>query len=113
MDVNAGAGFENKDPNDNPTCPSFVAIFGESAALSKQLLDAERSRAPRRRRTPDPAWTLLYSTYRPATWPEGKIPVLSWGNGTCAQPEGYGALLRYIASQGFFIVAANNREVGK
>jgi hypothetical protein len=54
----------------------------------------------------------LYSVYYPAIWPEGKVPVLSWGNGTCAQPEGYGALLRYIASYGFFIVAPNCREVG-
>ena len=40
------------------------------------------------------------------------VPVITWGNGTCAQPEGYGSLLRYIASYGYFIVAANSREVG-
>lgn len=34
------------------------------------------------------------------------------GNGACAQPKGYGALLRLIASHGLFIVAANSREVG-
>jgi pimeloyl-ACP methyl ester carboxylesterase len=37
---------------------------------------------------------------------------VTWGNGTCAQPEGYGALLRYIASEGFVVVAANSRWVG-
>ena len=54
----------------------------------------------------------LYSVYYPANWPSTPVPVLAWGNGTCAQPEGYGALLRYIASYGFFIVASNCREVG-
>ena len=55
----------------------------------------------------------LYTVYRPSTWVEGeKYPVVTWGNGTCAQPEGYGALLRYVASQGFVVVAANSRYVG-
>ena len=104
MDSNVGAGFENavasSDVPGSATCPGFAAIFGEDPALTNQLLD-----------TGDLNFAL-YTVYRPANWPEGKIPIISWGNGTCAQPEGYGALLRYVASQGFFIVAANSRQVG-
>jgi hypothetical protein len=113
MDANIGKGFENPDPMDNGTCPGFAAIFGEDAKITNQLLDVGTQ--PCNATGPNTGACLdmkLYSIYRPANWPEGPIPVLSWGNGTCAQPEGYGALLRYIASYGFFIVAANNREVG-
>lgn len=113
MDSNVGAGFENKDPADDATCPSFAAIFNEDAKTTAQLLDTGTQ--PCNATAPNTGSCLdykLYSVFRPAKWPAGKIPVLSWGNGTCAQPEGYGGLLRYIASTGFFIVAANSREVG-
>ncbi|HVU02216.1 MAG TPA: hypothetical protein VHE30_10700 [Polyangiaceae bacterium] len=113
MDANVGVGFENTDPKDDATCPGFAALFKEDPAQTAQLLDT----GPQPCTTTDPNTGnclnyQLYSVYRPANWPEGKIPVLSWGNGTCAQPEGYGTLLRYIASNGFFVVAANSREVG-
>jgi hypothetical protein len=52
----------------------------------------------------------LYTMYRPMQLEEGKTyPLLTWGNGTCALPEGYGTLLRHVASHGFIIVAANTR----
>jgi hypothetical protein len=55
----------------------------------------------------------LYTVYRPALMKEGeKYPIITWGNGTCAQPEGYGALLRYVASYGYIVIAANSRYVG-
>lgn len=54
-----------------------------------------------------------YSVYRPGRYNEGeKLPIIVWGNGTCAWPEAYGPLLRYVASHGFFIVAPNSRWVG-
>lgn len=113
MDVNVGKGFENTDPKDDATCPGFTALFNESKALTDQLLDT----GPQPCTTTDPNTGsclnyTLYSVYRPAIWPKEPVPVLSWGNGTCAQPEGYGVLLRYVASHGFFVVAANSREVG-
>lgn len=114
MDANVGVGFENTNPNDDARCPSFVAAFaGEPTQLTTQLLDTGPQ--PCTTTVPNTGNCLnytLYSVYRPANWPSGQIPVLSWGNGTCAQPEGYGVLLRYIASYGFFVVAANSREVG-
>src|SRR6185436_6062572 len=104
MDPNVGQGFENPvnaaDVQGSPTCTTFAALFNEDQNLTDQLLDTAAIDF------------AVYTVYRPANWPAGKIPVLSWGNGTCAQPEGYGSILRYIASQGFFIVAANSREVG-
>jgi hypothetical protein len=113
MDVNVGAGFENVDPLDMAQCPAFVDLFKEDADMSAQLLDVGTQ--PCTATEPNTGSCLnfqLYTVYRPAIWPEGKIPVLSWGNGTCAQPEGYGTLLRHIASNGFFVVAANSRQVG-
>lgn len=54
-----------------------------------------------------------FSVYRPGRFNEGeKLPIIIWGNGTCAWPEAYGALLRYVASHGFVIIAANSRWVG-
>jgi hypothetical protein len=120
MDVNVGKGFENVDPADDATCngtagkPGFLSIFQEDPAQTAQIADTGPQ--PCNATAPNTGVCLdykLYSVYRPAIWPEGKIPVLSWGNGTCAQPEGYGGLLRYVASHGFFVVAANSREVGK
>jgi hypothetical protein len=55
----------------------------------------------------------LYSVYRPGQFKDGeKLPLIVWGDGTCAWPEAYGPLLRYIASYGFVIVAPNSRWVG-
>lgn len=109
MDVNVGTGFKNAIqsgdmPGNTSTCQSFVNLFGEDPKLGMKLLQ-----------TTNNGVTLdfsLYTVYHPAVWPEGKIPVITWGNGTCAQPEGYGALLRYVASFGYFVVAANSRWVG-
>lgn len=55
----------------------------------------------------------LYSVYRPGLYKEGeKYPLIVWGDGTCAWPEAYGPLLRYVASHGFIVVAPNSRWVG-
>lgn len=104
MDTNVGKGFENtvasSDVPGSTQCQTFASGFQEDPKLTAQLLDTGNLDFS------------LYTVYRPATWPAEKIPVLSWGNGTCAQPEGYGTLLRYIASRGYFVVAANSRQVG-
>jgi hypothetical protein len=103
MDVNVGAGFENAvSPSDNyDDCKSFAASFGQDPAQTEALLDLKGGDLK------------LYSVYRPAAWKAGeKYPIITWGNGTCAQPEGYGALLRFVASHGFVIFAANSRYVG-
>jgi hypothetical protein len=110
MDVNVGKGFENTVPSSDQgtqpsaTCQAFAALFMENAALTNELLTTTMNGI-----TVD---FSLYSVYRPVVWPSGPVPVLTWGNGTCAQPEGYGALLRYVASYGYFVVAANERQVG-
>ena len=111
MDINVGKGFENM--NKESDCTAFASLFNEPADETKQLLDVGPQ--PCTATAPNTGVCLdftLYSTYRPATWPEGKIPVISWANGTCAQPEGYGPLLRYVASYGFFVIAANSRQTG-
>jgi hypothetical protein len=103
LDQNMGKGFEvpvnSRDTDD--TCTGFVASFGEDPSKSVGLLDTTNLDF------------ALYSVYRPANWVDGeKYPIITWGNGTCAKPEGYGALLRYVASHGFFVIAANSRWVG-
>jgi hypothetical protein len=108
-DPNVGKGFENtvnaadSDPQ-QATCTQFVNSFGEDPALGMKLLTTSMNGI-----TID---FSLYSAYRPVVWPKEKVPVITWGNGTCAQPEGYGALLRYVASYGYFVIAANSRWVG-
>ncbi|HZT53877.1 MAG TPA: hypothetical protein VE995_05810, partial [Gaiellaceae bacterium] len=110
-DPNVGKGFENtvsaNDPPNDPNqtvCSLFVASFNEDQNLSNELLQTSMNGI-----TID---FSLYSAYRPAIWPSTPVPVISWANGTCAQPEGYGALLRYVASYGYFVIAANSRWVG-
>ena len=108
-DVNVGTGFENDlqssdQPGQESQCQTFAGIFMENASLTNELLATSMN-----------GITInfaLYSVYRPAKWPSGPVPVITWGNGTCAQPEGYGALLRYVASFGYVVVAANSRQVG-
>jgi hypothetical protein len=109
MDPNVGTGFENQiqmgdNTGDSTYCQMFASIFAQSPALTSELLNTNQAGVNLN--------FALYTVYRPATWPSGPIPVITWGNGTCAQPEGYGALLRYVASYGFFVVAANSREAG-
>jgi hypothetical protein len=103
-DSNVGVGFENAlnaaDMPGSGTCAGFAALFGEDPERTARLLD-----------TGDLNFAL-YTVYRPAAWPETPVPIITWGNGTCAQPEGYGALLRFVASHGFLVVAANSRWVG-
>jgi hypothetical protein len=110
-DVNVGKGYENTlqstDQNGGPPsagCQTFANLFNESASLTNELLTTSMNGI-----TIDFA---LYSAYRPAVWPDKPVPVITWGDGTCAQPEGYGALLRYVASYGYFVIAANSRQVG-
>jgi len=105
MEPNMGAGFETTiasgDSDGGATCRLFASSFGEDAESTDRLLD-----------TGDLKFDL-YTVYRPANMKEGETyPILTWGNGTCAQPEGYGPLLRYVASHGFFVFAANSRWVG-
>jgi hypothetical protein len=105
MEPNVGTGFENTvasgDADDNATCRGFTALFGADPEQTDRLLD-----------TGDLNFAL-YTVYRPVNLREGETyPIITWGNGTCAAPEGYGTLLRYVASHGFFIVAANSRWVG-
>ncbi len=64
-------------------------------------------------RVQQPVDYTLYSVYRPGLYKEGeKYPLIVWGDGTCAWPEAYGPLLRYVASYGFIVVAPNSRWVG-
>ena len=103
MDPNVGQGFENTvNPSDNEAgCRLFASLFGQDPEATSELLDIQGLDLK------------LFTVYRPANWVPGeKYPIVAWGNGTCAQPEGYGALLRYVASQGFFVVAPNSRYVG-
>jgi hypothetical protein len=105
MDKNVGKGFENTiskaDQDRTPaSCQSFVDLFMQDKQQSKLLLDVKDLDF------------ALFSVYHPANWEAGKkYPIITWGNGTCAMPEGYGALLRYIASYGYVIFAANSRQV--
>jgi hypothetical protein len=111
MDYNLGQGHEVAiHPSDNlASCTNFGNIFGEDPALTARLMDLAGGCDG------CPAVNLaLHTVFFPSNMQAGqKYPVITWGNGTCAQPEGYGSLLRYVASHGYVVVAANSRYVGQ
>jgi hypothetical protein len=98
---NVGKGFETGGTDDSAFCNTvFIPSFGADPKGSADLMN-----------THDLDYGL-FTVFYPGCMPEGeKFPVITWGNGTCAMPEGYGPLLRYVASFGYIIIAANNREV--
>jgi hypothetical protein len=98
---NVGEGFDTGGTDDSALCVAFIAAFAADPEGSAELQN-----------THDLDWGL-HSVFYPGVMPEGeKFPVITWGNGTCAMPEGYGPLLRYVASFGYIVVAANSRQVG-
>jgi len=101
-EYNLGAGFETDGTDDSAFCNAvFIPSFGADPVGSADLMD-----------THDLDWQL-YTVFYPGVMPEGeKFPLITWGNGTCAMPEGYGPLLRSVASYGYIIVAANSRSAG-
>jgi hypothetical protein len=101
-EYNVGAGFETDGVDDSVFCNSiFIPSFGADPVGSADLMD-----------THDLDFAL-YTVFYPGVMPEGEtFPLITWGNGTCAMPEGYGPLLRYVASFGYIIVAPNSRSAG-
>jgi hypothetical protein len=101
MEQNVGAGFEIPVASGEANCDSIASSFGEPADVTANVADLQDVDLE------------LYTLYRPACMPEGEsYPVITWGNGTCGQTEGYGPLLRYVASHGYIVVAANSRFTG-
>jgi len=108
LDQPVGEGFgvpiASSDVGDGVAgCKTFAESFGSDPMATMDLI-----------KLPPDLRMDLYSLYRPAVLEEGKkYPLITWGNGTCAKPEGYRTLLRHVASHGFFVVAANSRQVGQ
>lgn len=101
METNVGQGFEVPENASEANCASVAASFGEPANTTENILDLRGSDLK------------LYTVYRPACMREGETyPVITWGNGTCGQTEGYGPLLRYVASYGYVVFASNSRYTG-
>ena len=102
-EYNVGQGFENPvNASDTAVaCSSFIDSFAADPIGSAELKNI---------RDLDLA---LYTVFYPGCMPEGeRFPLIAWGNGTCAMPEGYGPLLRYVASHGYVVIAPNSRYVG-
>jgi pimeloyl-ACP methyl ester carboxylesterase len=101
MEYNVGKGFEIPVDSAEANCAQTAAAFGEPADVTMDAADLKD------------VDLSLYTVYRPACMIGGeKYPVITWGNGTCGQTEIYGALLRYVASYGYVIFAANSRYTG-
>jgi hypothetical protein len=102
FDLNVGKDFAIP-PNaaDTPAfCTAFAGTFGEDPTLTAKVLDLGNTDLS------------LYTVFKPANPKAGeKYPIITWGNGTCAQPGSYAALLASVASNGYFVVAANGRFV--
>lgn len=108
IDQPVGEGFEysvaSSDTGDGVAgCMQFASGFGGDAQEATDFI-----------KIPPDLKMNMYSLYRPAKLEEGKkYPIITWGNGTCAMPESYGVLLKHLASHGFFVIAANTRQVGR
>jgi hypothetical protein len=101
METNLGREFAVPEYSGEASCAVAAASFGEPADVTADLLDLRGSDL------------TLYTVYRPACMKEGeKYPVITWANGTCGSTEGYGGLLRYVASYGYIVVATNSRYTG-
>lgn len=99
---NVGQAFNTGNgPGDFAICSVFIDSFGADPVGSADL-----------KNTHDLDFGL-FSVFYPGCMPEGqKFPLITWGNGTCSMPEGYGPLLRYVASFGYIVVAANSVQTG-
>jgi hypothetical protein len=102
-EYNVGADFNtgNTAVSDFGICSVFIDSFGADPVGSADL-----------KMTHDLDFGL-YTVFYPGCMAEGeKFPLLTWANGTCAMPEGYGPLLRMVASYGYIVVAANTVQTG-
>src|SRR5688572_30325682 len=102
IEENAGAAFRNDVADDVGRCTSFINSIDPNSPVAKELTEypADMDRQ-------------LYTLYRPARLEAGKkYPVITWGNGTCAQPRLYVELLSHLASHGFLVIATNWRWTG-
>jgi hypothetical protein len=101
METNLGKEFAVPEASGEASCATTAAMFGEPQKVTDDLGDLRGSDL------------TLYTVYRPACMKEGeKYPVITWANGTCGPTEGYGGLLRYVASYGYIVVATNSRYTG-
>jgi hypothetical protein len=82
-------------------CGTFIDGFGADPVGSMDLKDVH-----------DLDFDKFTVFYPGKMADEERFPLITWGNGTCAMPEGYGPLLRYVASFGYIIVAANDLATG-
>ncbi|WP_227980899.1 hypothetical protein [Nocardia spumae] len=55
-----------------------------------------------------------YDVWYPANLRDRDVrhPIVTWGNGTAAEPRQYAYLLRHLASWGFVVIATENRNTG-
>jgi len=102
-EYNVGADFNtgNTLASDFGICSVFIDSFGADPVGSADLKNTHDLDLG------------LFTVFYPGCMPDGeKFPLLTWANGTCAMPEGYGPLLRTVASYGYIVVAANSVQTG-
>jgi hypothetical protein len=100
-----GTMFRNTNVTDQT---AFCAAFVGSIMLPGEgMVDEELTNYPA------DMDRQLYTMFRPTTFREGtKYPVVTWGNGTCAQPLLYSEILEHLASHGIVVIATNSTSVG-
>jgi hypothetical protein len=101
IEENVGTAFRNDVADDVARCTSFINGIDPNSPVAKELTEY-----------PADLDRQLYTLYRPKSLEAGKkYPVITWGNGTCAQPRLYVELLTHLASHGFIVIATNWRWV--
>ena len=101
VEENVGEAFRNQVDDDVQRCRSFINSINPNSPVATELTEY-----------PADLDRQLYTLLRPAKLEQGKkYPVITWGNGTCAQPRLYVELLKHLASHGFIVIATNWRWV--
>jgi pimeloyl-ACP methyl ester carboxylesterase len=101
VEQNVGESFRNNVSDDTETCKMIMEkLLGSNVPDSLIHYPAGMD------------WQL-YTLFRPKNLENGrKYPVITWGDGTCSNPQTFATILKHLASHGFLVIASNYRQVG-
>ncbi len=87
------------------------AAWAQAPAPIEAVYDAPGPLAVTRRTVPSDTGGKLYEVFAPSPLTGGH-PIITWGNGTGAQPKDYAPLLSHLASWGFVVIDNYKRNTG-
>ncbi len=101
VEQNVGESFRNDVADDTETCKTIMGQLMGGTQVPDTLIYYPKGMD----------WQL-YTLFRPKNLEEGKkYPVITWGDGTCSNPQTFSKILEHLASHGFLVIASNYRQV--